>query len=356
MALFPPQVRDWALSSEAALTPKALSRAARESTLHTYAPAAAALSEDWGVSLDGKQLERWMIKLGGRLVRERDAAIAASEQGQLPCAASNPPELLVIGVDGGRVQMREKDGETQSRWKEDKVVSITSYIKGDGGEREPEALLTTYAASMAKTAEFGPIARLEAERRQWKQAAEVLVISDLGNWIDPLVSREFKEIHQRIADWSHAAEHLHAAARATQGGLNTPETKVLAERWTQWLWDGKVTEIIFELRACSEKLGAPAKQDGPEHPRRVLHQNAGYFERNKDCMNYPAYRAKGWPIGSGNTESGVKLFNKRVKGTDQFWQPEGIEAMLALRALYLSADGRWPAYWSARPAYMRRPA
>ena len=329
---------------------------ARESTVQTYDPAAAALSEDWGVNLDGKQLERWVLKLGGRLVRERDLAIAEFEQGHLPSTASNPPELLVIGVDGGRVQLREKDALTQSRWKEDKVCTVTSYLKGDGAEREPEALVTTYAASMAKTEEFGTIARLEAERRQWKQATEVIAIADSGNWIDPLIEREFGAIHQRIADWAHAEEHLNDAARATQGGSATAETTVLAERWTQWLWNGKVNDIIPELRACAEKLGKPEKQDGPEHARRVLHQNAGYFEKNKEYMDYPTYRAKGWPIGSGNTESGVKLFNKRVKGTEQFWQPKGIEAMLSLRALYLSTDDRWSVYWRSRPAYEKRAA
>jgi hypothetical protein len=33
-------------------------------------------------------------------------------------------------------------------------------------------------------------------------------------------------------------------------------------------------------------------------------------------MMYDVYRGKGWPIGSGNTEAGVKTFNKRVKGTE----------------------------------------
>jgi hypothetical protein len=47
---------------------------------------------------------------------------------------------------------------------------------------------------------------------------------------------------------------------------------------------------------------------------------------------YPHYRAKGWPIGSGVTEAGVKQFNKRVKGSEQFWHEEGVEPILALRA------------------------
>ncbi len=63
-------------------------------------------------------------------------------------------------------------------------------------------------------------------------------------------------------------------------------------------------------------------------------------------MNYPEYRRRGWPIASGVTESGVKLFNKRVKGTEQFWNTDGAESILALRALWLSEDQRWSRYWS----------
>src|SRR5258708_29584233 len=95
MALFPPQVRAWDLPSEGLLPPKAASRVARESVVQTFDPAAAALSEDWGTRVDGKQLERWALRFGGRLVRERDAAVAASEQGRGPVTAENAPDLLV---------------------------------------------------------------------------------------------------------------------------------------------------------------------------------------------------------------------------------------------------------------------
>jgi len=103
--------------------------------------------------------------------------------------------------------------------------------------------------------------------------------------------------------------------------------------------------VIDKLRECSAQVGPPGDGDGPEHPRRVLAQNVGYFERHREHMDYPAYRAKGWPIGSGMVESGVKQFNKRVKGTEQFWSTAGSEAILALRALWLSEDGRWNHYW-----------
>ena len=58
-----------------------------------------------------------------------------------------------------------------------------------------------------------------------------------------------------------------------------------------------------------------------------------------------------WPIGSGPTEAAVKQFNKRIKGTEQFWNPQGAEAIMALRALWRSEDGRWDRYWLSRPAH-----
>ena len=97
----------------------------------------------------------------------------------------------------------------------------------------------------------------------------------------------------------------------------------------------------------------PQESDGPEHPRRVLANNVGYFEGHRHHMDYPRYRAKGWPIGSGVTESAVKLFNKRVKGTEQFWSLPGVESILSLRALWLSQDDRWARYWNTRPAYTK---
>jgi hypothetical protein len=63
------------------------------------------------------------------------------------------------------------------------------------------------------------------------------------------------------------------------------------------------------------------------------------------------YRRRGWPIGSGVVESGVKQFNKRVKGSDPFWNEPTLEPILALRGLWLSQDQRWDNYWSNRTAY-----
>jgi len=325
---------------------------AREGALQSFDQAASALNEDWGTGLDGKQIQRWSEALGRTVQMARDAEACAFERGQRPTPVLNAPVLLVIGMDGGRVQTREKQGENGSRWREDKVGAITSYLPGDGTKAHPpQPLVTTYVATMGKTEPFGKLVHVEAERRGLRQTETVLVMGDGGNWIDPLSTRERLHDH-RIVDYYHAAEHLYDAARAALG-RDAPEALALAEQLKGHLWEGQLDTILAILKTHAERLGPPRDSDGPEHPRRVLANNMGYFQTHRHHMDYPTYRRKGWPIGSGVTESAVKLFNKRVKGTEQFWSVPGVETILALRGLWLSQDDRWQTYWNTRPAYSK---
>ena len=311
-----------------------------------------ALNEDWGTHLDGKQIQRWAEAMGRTVVSARDAEVRAFEQGSRPATPENAPALLVVGMDGGRVQTLEKQGENGSRWREDKVGAITSYLPGDGTpDHLPTPLVTTYVGTMARTEVFGRLLRVEAERRGMQKAGTVLVMGDGGNWIDPLSDRECL-YDQRIVDYYHAVEHLHEAARAALG-KDTAEAQALARQLEDHLWNGRVDQVMVSLRDHAHRLGPPQACDGPEHPRRVLATNVGYFTNHRHHMDYPTYRRQGWPIGSGVTESAVKLFNKRVKGTEQFWSIPGVESILALRALWVSQDERWSRYWNNRPAYPR---
>jgi len=209
-------------------------------------------------------------------------------------------------------------------------------------------------ATARPAGDFGPLARVEAERRGLRQAAVVIGLGDGGgNWIDPPFDAHFR-LDARVIDWCHAAEHLWGAARAAFGA-GAPQAAQFAERLEALLWDGRVADVVAALRAESDRAGPPLDADGRDHPRRVLANGVGYFTRHgADArhMDYPAFRANGWPIGSGDTEAAVKQFNKRAKGTDQFWSEPGVEAVLALRALWISQDGRWDRHWDNRPAYV----
>jgi hypothetical protein len=332
------------LPAKTPLTPKAERRVAREAISQPYAKAAGALNEDWDTDWDGKQIERWATAAGNRLLDEQATERQAYEQGRRPQGPANDPQLLVIGMDGGRVQGRDKREPDGSRWREDKVLTITSYLPGDeAAQEDPQPLVSSYLATMHDSRTFGVLCRMEAERRGIRQARHVVVIGDGAEWIDTLHQQHFGA-HTRIIDWYHACEHLHDVAKAAHPD-HEHRQKQLAEQLKAHLWHGRVGRVIDRLKELADQAGPPCDNDPPNHPRRILNQNVGYFQRHRRHMNYPDYRRRGWPIGSGMTESGVKQFNKRVKGTEQFWSDQGVEPILALRALWLSNDQRWDHYW-----------
>ncbi len=337
------------MPTEAELTPRAAARIAREAADKTFDPAARALNIDWGTNYDGKQIQRWSEAIGRTLVQKRQRELELLKKNKLPACKKNEHELLVIGMDGGRVQTREKSAETGSRWKEDKVLTISSCLKGDGTEQKPpKKLVTTTVATMQDSHAFGPMTRLEAERRGIRHAAEVIIIADGGNWIDPICDEHFG-YHQRIIDYYHAAEHLHEVAKAAYPS-DEKASKELADQLTGWLWNGALDPLLEKLEKLSGEAGSPQPGDAKTHPRKVLAENLGYFQRHRQHMDYPTYRARGWPIGSGITESGVKRFGKRLKGTEQFWTIDGAEAILALRSLWLSEDEVSQHYWLGSPS------
>jgi hypothetical protein len=325
------------------LSTKGARRVARESAVQSFQKAADAINEDWDTGLDGKQIQRWAQALGQEVLEQRQTELEACEQGRPPAGPVNDPQLLVVGMDGGRVQGREKDPVSGSRWREDKVLTVTSYLPGDGKKKKPKPLVTTHVATMLDSKGFAKLARLEAERRGVRQAKKVLVLGDGAWWIDTIHEDEFAR-HVRIVDYYHACEHLNDVARVVFLADMVMQKK-LAAKLTNLLWRGQIQCVIAELEELAKRAGPMQESDGPEHPRRVLWQNLGYFQKHREHMQYAAYRKRGWPIGSGTVESGVKQFNKRVKGTEQFWHNHGVEPILALRGLWLSQDGRWARHW-----------
>jgi hypothetical protein len=331
---------------EAPLTTKAAERLARESAIQTFAPAARALSIDWSTDLEGKQVQRWGEALGRGLCRQRQDALEALAAGHYPATPANAAELVVIGSDGGRYQSRQQDPDTQSRWKEDKIASFTTYLPGDGKDKPPVPLVTSYLASTVDSQAFGPMVKLEALARGTHRAKVVINISDGAAWIDTMEAQQHLS-DVRIVDFYHAAEHVHEAVEAALGPGSSPAAITACfEEKRRWLWEGRIRDLTAWMRQCKQCLQSAAGEQAA-----CLDRQTSYFESHACHMDYPAYRARGWPIGSGGTESAVKQFNKRVKGTEQFWHPRQLETILALRALWLADDERWQHYWSNRPAY-----
>jgi hypothetical protein len=61
-------------------------------------------------------------------------------------------------------------------------------------------------------------------------------------------------------------------------------------------------------------------------------------------MQYPQFRQKGWPIGSGMVESANKnIVEARLKGSGMHWERKNVNSMLALRNAV--CNDRWQEMW-----------
>jgi len=116
----------------------------------------------------------------------------------------------------------------------------------------------------------------------------------------------------------------------------------------QWLWSGRIGEILVELQQRQSELGPPAKDDSATSPRRLVDEALTYLRNHQAFMNHAEYRRQGLPITSSLMESTVKQVGRRVKGTEKFWSEAGSDNMLQLRADYLSDTDPMPAFWENR--------
>jgi hypothetical protein len=114
-----------------------------------------------------------------------------------------------------------------------------------------------------------------------------------------------------------------------------------------------VGTVIKMLENQIKRIGKHAENAAKEDPRKVVASTLDYVLKNAKRMNYPQYRQWGLPISSAPVESLIKQFNQRIKGTEKFWQPSRVEAILQSRAAYLSQDKRAEEFWKNRKSVGR---
>ena len=77
----------------------------------------------------------------------------------------------------------------------------------------------------------------------------------------------------------------------------------------------------------------------------ILRSHLTYIDNNKQYTRYATLRKKGIPTGSGATKGACKsLIMIRTKGCGQRWHSRGVNAVLALRGLYMS--NRLHLFWT----------
>jgi hypothetical protein len=375
-----------------------------------------ALLELAEVKVTTKQVERLTEQIGNERVGERNEEVAAftalplAEKHQSPVGVVSP-KVAVVMVDGGRLQIREREADARApdeevptgqergkHWREDKAALLltvesevsaqdpcpeipstftdpTRILKlareihavsaGQDGVTEPEEQPPDEGASDEPT-DYKPPAILSrqvvASRQRWPEFALVVAQAAraagmmgsgrhafVGDGSDNnwAIRRRFFGSWTEIIDFIHALSYVFAAATA---GRKFAEGWPVYVRWITMLWQGQPECVIAELAHRQASLGVPEASDGETSPRRLVAEALTYLQNHKDKMRYDEYRRQGLPITSSHMESVMKQINQRVKGTEKFWCEQGAEAVLQLRGDLLTDNRPLDDFWQRREA------
>ena len=182
----------------------------------------------------------------------------------------------------------------------------------------------------------GRLMRREAGRIRLDQADEKVGNVDGSPWIRNQVERQSLPLDDLGLDFYHLGENVHKARREIDGEEDETGTQWAGELLHVFKHDGyeAAWKQLLEWRVALTRGRAAADR------------LVNYVSERREMIKYPAFRAKGWQIGSGPTEATCKTLTARLKGSGMRWDGNNAEAIMALEAL--TQSGQWSAYWKSQ--------
>lgn len=251
------------------------------------------------------------------------------------------PQRLYGALDAAKVHIRV---EKEHPWRDLKVGAwFTTTVEppqNPDDDWEIHATDISYYCDICEASQFGELLWATGCQRQAQLAQELIFLGDGAEWIWNLVREHYPEAVQ-IVDWFHATEYIAPVASAAFA------TEAQQQAWIKQvrthLWDGELDSVIAAFERFTDHHRAAE----------AASKAVTYFTNNRQRMDYPTYRAKGYQIGSGTIESGCKqIVSQRLKVAGAIWDLENGITTAKARAALLS--GQWQAI-SARREHLSLP-
>lgn len=375
----------------------------------SFQEAARVVHKQAGIKVSAMEIRRLTQRIGEELLAQREAQAAQHRRGELPAPSDQPVvPIACVEVDGGRVLTRAPEcgpGVHDEAWKESKIAAlwkmsgrefdqdphpeppecfrdpehVRDLVKGLKSSRElhadeppavvtpelenstdedappprqwpPKRIYRTCVGTLNDVYGFGPLVAAEAQRRGFYAAPRQVFLGD-GDQKNWTVHKLHFPHFTAITDFVHPVAYVYQAAGAVTNSRAAQWEQY--ELWLTAIWQGRIAEVLEELALWHTRLGPPPQNAPDDDPREIVATTLTYLTHNAPRMDYPAYRRRGLPITSCLVESLIKEFNRRVKGTEKFWnRPEGAEAILQVRAAQLSDGDQLARFIHHRPGQL----
>jgi hypothetical protein len=283
-----------------------------------------------------------------------------------PCSDGADDPILVAAIDSKGIPMVKPEeaswtvrlGKGKKRQKK-RMSTVAAVFSQQAAVRTPEDVVASlflpaeltctrerrvsrprdkrvWASLLAGKDAFIGAVRDEMLRRDPEREKTWVVVTDGERALQRRVCEHFQDV-VLILDLLHVLEKLWAAAHALHTEGSAEAEACVRERALRIL-RGQVSQVVKGLRQIVTKRRLAGRK------QKTLLGVAGYFYRNRSRMRYHDYLELGWPIASGSVEGACKnLIKDRMERSGMRWTPAMAEAMLRLRAIYLSGD--FDEYW-----------
>jgi hypothetical protein len=270
------------------------------------------LKELLGIEMSAKQVQRVSEWTGKELEHQiQEYADPFSKLKAPVLKLSQPDEVVYAMFDGSMVFTREEG------WKEIKVGRVFNESSSVGIQKNRRQIFQSqYVCHLGKHKDF-----LEKWESYIDEYPHKVFIADGAKWIWNHVCDAYPDSLQ-ILDFFHAAEKIGDYAAIQYS--DPDERKMWLETQKGRLLNNEVAGVIQTLKT----------EKGRNNKANEARKDAiGYYENNRNRMQYKTYLDKGYLIGSGPIESAHRnVIQQRLKLSGQRWSIKGAQQIANLRA------------------------
>ena len=313
------------------------------------------IAELTGVSVSKRSLEEILPDAArdfDAFYRQRSVATAA---GAILVAAVDAKGIPMVKPGGAQPKARLTKGQKANK---KRMATVATVFTRAPWVRTPQQVIESLFPTSHPASDEDPPPPRPENKRVWASLlkGKTKVIQEVAEEMDrrdpsrsmtrlaltdgerALQIRVDQKLHVTlILDLIHVLEKLWKAAYCFHA-----EGRLEADLWvidrTLRILFGEVGQVVKGIRQSITKRGL----SGPK--RKTLNAVANYLYRNRTRMRYHEYLASGWPIASGPVEGACKnLIKDRMERSGMRWTEQMAEALVQLRAIYLSGD--FDRYW-----------
>ncbi len=308
------------------------------------------IAELTGVSISKRSLEEILPDAAqdfDAFYRQRSRAPSS---GSILVAAVDCKGIPMIKPGGAQPTARLTKGQKANK---KRMATVAVVFTRAPWVRTPEQIIENLFPSRPRTPTGAPAAPRPENKRVWagllkgktaviQEVAEEMDRRDPAGSLTRLALTDGERALQirvdndlkvtLILDLIHVLEKLWKAASVFH-----PEGSLEADLWVMdralRILFGEVGQVVKGIRQSITKRGLSGAQG------KTLNTVATYLYRNRARMHYDEYLANGWPIASGPVEGACKnLIKDRMERSGMRWTESMAEAIVQLRAIYLSGD------------------